>query len=95
MLLPLHFPWPRSGPHFLNSGIATAFLSTTKKMLHVPATVTKVALRWRSNACFYSGFFSHSINSIKQRGVPLSSHCLAALPAEMFAFNSHTRQNPY
>jgi len=37
-----------------------------------------------------AGFFSHST---ELRGLPLSSHWLAALPAKMSAFNSQMRQN--
>jgi len=28
MLAPLLFPWPRSGPHFLNSRIATGYVTS-------------------------------------------------------------------
>ena len=45
-----------------------------------------------SNAFFRSCFFSHCT---KLRGLPLRSHCLAALPSKISAFNSHMQQNAY
>jgi len=64
---------------------------TTKKMPHVTATATKIALRLRSNASFSLMLFHYCIRV--RCFTAINSHCLAAIPAKMSALISHMRQN--
>jgi len=63
---------------------------TTKKMAHVTAKITKIALRWRSSASFSLMLLFTQYETTWLAAI--SSYCIAALPAKMSAFNSHMRQ---
>ena len=68
---------------------------TIKKMPTVRATVTKITLRWNINDSF-SFMLYFTQYAVKLRDLPLSVvtvllHCLP----NMFAFNSHMRQNAF
>jgi len=64
-------------------------LCTTKKMRYVTASVTNIALRWRSNGSFSLMLFSYSL---KLHDLPLSAVTVSLdYLRKMSAFNSHMR----